>query len=1127
MKTIRFNENWKFWEVTNSFALNWAPPEDARILDLPHDAMIEVPQDPDCKAGANTGYRKGGVYSYSKSFYADNPDRTYILKIEGAYMNAFVYVNGQLAAKRPFGYSVFYVPMNRYLEFGRDNEIRIQVRSGAEPNSRWYPGTGLYRDVYLLESGSMYIKPDSVMIKTLSCNKDTASLNISALIANRSEEEKLSLEINIQDAAGKAVFNGRVPVEDCHINDLSASELSTTPLMMAFDNSDAPCNEYFPADTDIQIRKPLLWDADLPNLYTCTLNLRSNTGKILDTHTDSFGIRTLSVNAEEGFRVNGKEVKLRGACIHHDSGMLGSKTYEEVHIRQIQKLKESGFNAIRCAHNPAAPALLRACDKVGMYVMDESFDIWTRHKSDYDYGLFFEEWWEADVEAMVRNDFNHPSVIMYSIGNEIPEIGTDQGGRIAQNICDVIKSLDDTRFTLASVNGIFSVGDELGKIVADVAADLASQGKMDGNVNDFMAFMHTYMNDMTSHPIVDQIISVPFLYTDIAGYNYMGSRYDIEHELHPDRVIVGSETGIGDICYNWERVKKYPYVIGDFCWTGWEYLGEAGIGSPNYSNSSNPFGNASFPLQISGTGCIDITGHRLAMSYYREIVFGLRKDPYIAVQDPAHYGEELIHNPWIISDAIGSWSWSSYTGKPVVIEVYSGGDEVELFKNGVSLGRKPAGEAAGYMTIFETTYEPGTLKAVTYTRKNHDAAAANTVCVDEAGAAAPMACAGDETGDTAAITSTMKDPGDRAGLNPDLSGNAETDDSELFEETGCWEISSAGSELRIVIEAEPVYSTLIPVLEQPEDTDLLQQPGQVGASIQPGQFGMPLPSGQFGTPQQPGQFGTPQQPGQAQDFAGQAQDGSQNIFSDLINRAVNKDNGTGIFSDLIANSAFSSVSGSTDTQPGNMMNEYQSSRIKSREFTEQLKEAYRSGNTGKPELVLDISQSHLVQQAAGSNTAPGSMGAMSSDTAAGSISSNQAGDVVCNNIPAPEDTEEFDIRFINIKLADENGVAAADQDSIIKLDIEGPAEVLAFGSADPKPAYNYNELTTRTYQGRAQLILKTPKCDPETAEEGSDLPEQEKEVSASPISDNESEGTNISIIIKITSDSGLEGTLTL
>ena len=917
MKATLFNDEWKFWEVTNSFALNWAPPQDARVLDLPHDAMIEIPQDPQSRSGSNSGYRKGGVFSYSKSFYAASPQRTYILKIEGAYMNAFVFVNGQLAAKRPLGYAVFYVPLDPYLDYEKENEIRIQVRSGAEPNSRWYPGTGLYRDVYLLESGMQYIKPDSVQIRTikaplagsasaadaassgftgssgaihltlsgspsLNAGKDTAQVRVNALAAVPVGERPGTVEVRITSPDGENAATAFTSISQSPVSRSSAGVTAPSPADQIFlDGPDNRKTLYYPLECTLSIPQPLLWSAETPFLYTCTLTMKNSSGEIVDTHQDTFGIRTLTVSSSEGLRVNGQEVKLRGTCIHHDSGILGARTFEETHIRQIMKLKESGFNAIRCAHNPAAPALLRACDKVGMYVMDEAFDIWTRHKSDYDYGLFFEEWWEADIESMVRNAFNHPSVIMYSIGNEIPEIGTPQGGKITKMLCDKIRSLDETRFTTAAVNGIFSVGDGLDQIVHDVASELQSQGKIDGNVNDFMAFMHTYMDDMTRHPIVDQVISVPFEYTDIAGYNYMGDRYELDGSLHPDRVIVGSETGIVNIAENWEQVMKLPYLIGDFCWTGWEYLGESGIGMPNYDGASNPFGNSAFPLQISGTGCIDITGSRLPMSYYREIIFGLRKDPYIAVQDPVHYGEGLIRNPWLLSDAIGSWSFRSHAGKPVVVEVYSGSEEVELLKNGVSLGTRKVGEQIPYMALFETEWEEGTLTAIS------------------------------------------RDGG---------------------EETGRWELASCEEELQLIIEEEPDYKKMaeerapkIPKAPEPAPSIFDSVVAQVAAQ------------------------------------------------ASLAAGAVQVASGTGA-------------------------------------------DAEGSGCSTKDAGLYDSS---------------------------------------------PASKERGRLHFLRISLADQRGIVDADREATLQLTVNGNAQVLGFGSADPWPSFNYDSMETKTYHGTALLIVRT------------------------------------------------------
>ncbi|MCF0229508.1 MAG: DUF4982 domain-containing protein [Parasporobacterium sp.] len=684
MKFTLFNDNWAFWPVTDFFGLNWAPPADARYVDLPHDAMIEIPQSPDAPAGSNTGFRTGGVYAYNKTFRAEGPDRTYILKIEGAYMNAIVYVNGQEVSKNPFGYTVFYTELNRFLNFNADNEIRVQVRAGAEPNSRWYPGNGLYRDVYLLESGQTYIVPDSVKITTESADSRVGIVRIDADIkASAGIMDSLCLTACIKNSDGITVASGKSVVGEDD-------------------------------DLELTVEHPELWSAEHPYLYSCSLELSDADGVVLDTHTDTFGIRTLSLSPQEGFLVNGEEVKLRGSCIHHDSGILGAKTYEEIHIRQMKKLKEAGFNAVRCAHNPAAPALLRACDKVGMYVMDESFDIWTRSKCAYDYGLYFDEWWEKDIEAMVKNSYNHPSVICYSVGNEIPEAGLKSGIEITKMLSDKVRFLDPTRFTSNAINGMFSVGDNLGRIVMETASELTSKGQFEGNVNNFMAFMNQYMTQLTQHHIVDEVVSGPFEHTDIAGYNYMEGRYDLDTELHPDRIIVGSETGISTIHYNWPRVMKYKNVIGDFMWTGWDYLGESGIGLARYGEPGGAFA-CGYPVQTGCTGEFDITGFRMPMSYYHEIILGLRKDPYIGVKDPAHYGENLIINPWIISDAVASWNWRGYEGKPVSIEVYSDADEVELFNNGISAGRQPAGIDHHYMATFDTTYEPGVLTAVSYT----------------------------------------------------------------------------------------------------------------------------------------------------------------------------------------------------------------------------------------------------------------------------------------------------------------------------------------------------------------------------------------------------------------------------
>ena len=614
-----------------------------------------------------------------------------MLKFEGVYMNAFVYVNGQLAAKSPFGYTTFYAPLNDFLKIGEDNEIRVQVRTGAMTNSRWYSGAGIYRDVYLLESELTHIIPEGVQIKTENADEDYATLKVSVELENKTAApQNLVVETVIRDSEGKETGK-----EVTHAT-LFGSEKRTVKQRILVEN-------------------PSLWSAESPSLYTYETKVYEDTAekKLLDEAKDTFGIRTLSVDAKRGLRVNGKKVNLRGGCVHHDSGLLGAATYEDAQYRQILKMKEAGFNAIRMSHHPMAPAMLRACDEIGMYVMDETFDMWNRLKSNYDYGLYFQEWWEKDVTAMVRKDYNHPAVILYSVGNEIPEIGTDKGAQTCQQLSDKIHELDDTRFTLASINGVFAAGDQVDQIVADVVADLSAEGKIDGNVNDFMTLMDGHLDEIVVHHAISERLEKACAGVDIAGYNYMTARYEGDGENYPNRVIVGSETYPPEIARNWDLVEKLPHVIGDFTWTGWDYIGEAGVGIPAYKWGEGGFG-AGFPAQLAYPGDFDITGFRRPASYYREAVFGLSKTPYIAVQNPTHYGEHLIKTPWVISDSTASWNWEGMEGKPAIVEVYAQGDEVELLLNGVSLGKKAAGKEAGFRTLFEITYEPGTLTAVSY-----------------------------------------------------------------------------------------------------------------------------------------------------------------------------------------------------------------------------------------------------------------------------------------------------------------------------------------------------------------------------------------------------------------------------
>lgn len=665
MKELRWNDAWRFWSDRNSFALVWSIPEHARLVDLPHDAMHEEHPCPQSRNGGNTGYRDGDDYQYVKMLFAPNAwrEQTVMLKFEGVYSNALVYLNGALVAKCPYGYSTFYATLNPYLRYGAENEIRVMVKNGSMANSRWYSGSGIYRDVYLLTGGKNHIPPNGLQI--------TAGSDGVAHIRTQVEGTG-QVRLAIEDAQGTLV----------------ASTIGQ--------------------DVCVTVPGAQLWSAEQPHLYTCKASLVEH-DVVLDTCETSFGFRTLTLDAAHGLRVNGTAVKLRGACIHHDNGPIGAAEYDGAAFRRVRLLKEAGFNAVRMAHHPMSQNLLRACDALGMYVMDEAFDMWTRTKSHHDYALYFLEWWQFDLEAMIKKDYNHPSVVLYSLGNEIPEIATEQGTQLLAQMAQFTRALDATRYLLCGINGVFAAGDGMPIIMADVAASLASSPEQtDGNVNDFMTMMDVHMDQIVTHPVIDRLLERACAPTDVAGYNYMAARYEHDSLVYPNRVMVGSETYPPDIARNWSLVQRLPAVIGDFTWTGWDYIGEAGVGIPAYRFGEGGFG-AQYPCQLAYCGDIDITGFRRPLSYLRETVFGLSAAPYISVQNPHHYGEKLIKTPWVMSDSVAAWDWPGCEGRPVCVEVYSSADTVELFQDGVSLGKQSPQHC---VAMFETVYRPGTLCAV-------------------------------------------------------------------------------------------------------------------------------------------------------------------------------------------------------------------------------------------------------------------------------------------------------------------------------------------------------------------------------------------------------------------------------
>lgn len=717
MKKQLWNDGWTLLKPgANPMMAMFMGGSGADPVALPHDAMIHEKRTQSTKNGHQTGFYPGGCYTYVKSFFApeDWQDKTVLLEFEGVYQNARVMINDDYAGGQPYGYSEFAVCADDFLKYGAENTVTVIANNSAEGNSRWYSGSGIYRNVNLLVGDKFHIARNSLRISTPDIDPELAVVQVELDVANISREKmKTEIQIELTGPEGKA-GSTRLPVT-------------------VFGNG----TEHVAAR--IEVQGPRLWSCDAPNLYTCQVSVKAD-DTTFDCVAERFGIRSLSLSASRGLCINGREVKLRGACIHHDNGVIGAATFPRAEERRIAKLKEAGFNAVRMSHHPAGRVLLDACDRLGVLVMDELSDCWTRSKNNNDYAEKFPYFWKEDLAAMVAKDFNHPSVILYSTGNEIQEAGTPKGAQMNREITNEFHRLDRSRYVTVGANGLMAGMGRMGEIMQEITgmtpeqmaqAAQAAQGQESGSAagsdaaNGATDLMKGPLADaFATNRILTELLDEFASATDITGYNYLTARHVMEHELNPNRVILGTETLPSDIVRLWDIVKNNHHVIGDMTWTGWDYIGEAGCGVTYYDGRQGFMPN--WPISLSGMGDIDILGNRRTVSYVREIVFGLRKAPFIAVEPVDHYNDTASHTAWPWKDERNSWTWKGYEGKPAVVNVYSDAEEVELFLNGRSLGRKPAGEQNGFAASFQTAYEPGELKAVCY--RDGQAAEVDALC---------------------------------------------------------------------------------------------------------------------------------------------------------------------------------------------------------------------------------------------------------------------------------------------------------------------------------------------------------------------------------------------------------------
>nr|WP_314841457.1 glycoside hydrolase family 2 TIM barrel-domain containing protein [uncultured Microbacterium sp.] len=687
-----FNSEWSFrrkatafQELGGSGGSEWVP------VHLPHDALIGERRDSGIHRGETNGYFPDGAFEYRRTFAApaEYSGRQVFLEFDGVYRDAAIFVNGNLAGQRAFGYSRFTVRIDPYLAFGADNEIRVECRTHLD--SRWYAGAGIYRDVHLVVKETGHIVPEKVRVSASSVEANGAVVDVVAEVVNAGLVTRtFTFESSVIDKTDGTVASGKSPVT------LLPGESATVRRRLF-------------------IERPRLWSVDTPHLYDVALTLR-DADALIDRETVVLGIRSLQLDPHHGLRINGEIVKLRGACIHLDNGPLGVVSMRAAEERKVARLKAAGFNAIRSSHNPMSTALLDACDRLGMLVMDETFDMWTSGKSDDDYAFDFPQWWERDVEALVTKDFNHPSVIFYSIGNEIPETGNPIGSTWGRKLAEKVRSLDSTRFVTNGINPFVAM---LDTIVPQMQARRSAAAAEEGGVNTMMAGFGQMMGQIQASEAATQRTEESFAVLDVAGMNYADARYVPDRDTFPDRIIVGTETWPNSIADNWRLVLADARVIGDFTWTGWDYLGETGIGTVRYVSDESS-GSASFsggfPELTAWCGDIDIIGTRRPVSYYRETVFGLRSEPYIAVDRPERYDTPIaVATPWSWTDSIASWSWPGFAGRAIRVEVYSDADEIELLNDGQAIERRSVGESKAFRAIFEIEYQPGELTAVAYT----------------------------------------------------------------------------------------------------------------------------------------------------------------------------------------------------------------------------------------------------------------------------------------------------------------------------------------------------------------------------------------------------------------------------
>lgn len=672
MKKILFQKDWICYRTGHR--------EQAFAVNIPHDAMLLDEKKENCPGGVNTGWYDAKDYTYEKVFFVPDSYREekIIFEFEGIYHKASVYVNDVKVGYQEYGYFGFYVNPEDAIRYGENNTIRVEAVNSDQPNSRWYSGTGIYRPVWMYVMPKQHIAMEGIRITTLDY-----------------KNPRISVEVEVE---------GEASASDVCIEILDKEKVIASSKAAQTKQAQYAC--------EVALPKAKLWSTEQPYLYTCRVTYGE------DVREERFGIRVVECNESQGFCINGERIILRGACIHHDNGLLGACAYDFAERRKVKILQDSGYNALRSAHNPCSKAMLAACDELGMLVMDEYVDVWYIHKTKFDYANQVEKNYKEDLKKIVDKDYNHPSVVLYSTGNEVAETAQKKGIALCGKLTERLHELDATRPVTCGINIFFNFLSSMGFGVysdkkAEQAAENAKKKKAVGS-----EFFNTLAGIMganfmkfgaTLYPC-DVKTRDAFANMDIAGYNYGIFRYQHDLKKYPKRLILGSETFCSDAYRFWEEAKNNTRLIGDFVWAGMDYLGEVGVGAWEYEDYA-PRMDLGKGWVSAGSGRIDLTGKPLCEMKYTRVAFELDKIGMGVV--PVGKAKKK-HSPsaWKMSNAIESWSWSGCEGEEAIVEVYARAYEVSLFVNGVCVGtKKPKGDCK---VVFHTTYQNGELKAVAY-----------------------------------------------------------------------------------------------------------------------------------------------------------------------------------------------------------------------------------------------------------------------------------------------------------------------------------------------------------------------------------------------------------------------------